>query len=190
MTKNKIYVDYDGVIVNTIKRIVDMYNEDFKYYKNFVKVKWTDINSWDFEECKCAPHIYFGNCFTQPRFFESLEYMDNAKEVLDKLSSKYEIVIVSMGIYPNLQCKEIWIKENLPYAEFIGVDFNNNCDKSHINMSDGILFIDDSAKNLNTNCDNLAVFGDVYEWNKNWHGLRLHNWYDVERYLLGRSEKY
>ena len=40
--------------------------------------------------------------------------MDNAKEALNILKENYEIVIVSMGIKPNLFGKEIWIKDNLP----------------------------------------------------------------------------
>ena len=187
MTKNRIYVDFDGCIVNTIKRITEMYNEDFKYYKCFKEIHWTDINSWDFKECTCATGVYFDYCFTQPRFFEGLEYIDNAKEVLDRLSKKHEIVIVSMGIHSNLKGKEIWIKENIPYAKFVGVSFTDYYDKSHIDMSDGILFLDDNSSNLNTNAEKLAVFGDVYEWNKDWEGIRLHNWYDVEKFLIERG---
>ena len=45
--------------------------------------------------------------------------MDNAKEVLNRLKNKYEIMIVSMGVEPNLFGKEIWIKDNLLFAKFI-----------------------------------------------------------------------
>ena len=40
LKKNKIYVDYDGCIVNTIKCICSLYNEDFQYYKNFIPINW------------------------------------------------------------------------------------------------------------------------------------------------------
>lgn len=34
----KLYIDFDGVIVNTIKAIVSLYDEDFKYYDNYKKI--------------------------------------------------------------------------------------------------------------------------------------------------------
>lgn len=190
MSKNtKIYLDFDGCIVNTIKRIVDMYNEDFKYYENFTKISWTDIDTWQFNECKCANHSQLNTYFNTPRFFNGLEFMDNAKEVLDRISNSYEIIIVSMGRTPNLKCKEIWIKDNLPYAKFIPINFNEHIDKHHIDMSDGILMLDDKSSNLNTNAKNLAVFGDEYSWNNHWEGVRLHNWYEVERFIPHLEQK-
>ena len=181
--KKKIYLDFDGCIVNTIKAVVDTYNEDFRYYNNFKKVDWTDIFHWDFRELKYADMDYINLLFTQPRFFKRLEFMDNAKEVLKELSEKYEIVIVSMGITPNLRAKKNWIRKHLPYAKFVGVNYFKYYNKDHIDMSDGILFLDDSESNLKVNAQNIAVFGDVYPWNERWDGDRCSNWYDVKRML-------
>lgn len=50
-----LYIDFDGTLVNTIESIVGLYNEDFKYYKNFNYIRWWDIDTWGFEECNCAP---------------------------------------------------------------------------------------------------------------------------------------
>ncbi len=61
--------------------------------------------------------------------------MDNAKEVLDRLKDKFEIVIVSMGVRPNLFGKKIWIKDNLPFAKFIGIDMEKYKNKSCVDMS-------------------------------------------------------
>lgn len=110
--------------------------------------------------------------------------MDNAKEVLSYLIHEgYEICIVSMGTTQNLAGKNIWIKENLPYVKFLGCNFNTYKDKSHIDMSDGIL-IDDEQKHLNkSNAKTKICFGDEYEWNKEWNGDRCYNWYDVKKYL-------
>ena len=110
MSKPKIYCDYDSTIVNTIKAIVDLYNEDFKYYKKFEYIHWTDIRTWDFLECNCAKPEYINTYFNQQRFFDRVEFMDNAEEVLNRLKDKYEIIIVSMGYSPNLRAKEYWIK--------------------------------------------------------------------------------
>lgn len=181
----KLYVDYDGTIVNTISKICELYNEDFKFYKNFHPIKWWEINTWDFVECDCATPEYINTYFNQPRFFRNITYMDWAKEVLDELKEDYDITIVSSGYSPNLKAKEVWIKENLPYCNFIGVNLKKFNDKSHIDMADGI-FIDDSAHNLLTSNALINIcFGDEYEWNKNWTGLRCKNWNDIKTFLKG-----
>lgn len=43
-----LYIDFDGTLVNTIESIVGLYNEDFKYYKNFNYIRWWDIDTWGF----------------------------------------------------------------------------------------------------------------------------------------------
>ena len=186
MNKPKLFIDYDSTITNSIKAIVDLYNEDFKYYKKFEYVHWTDIRTWDFLECNCAKPEYINTYFNQQRFFDRVEFMDNAEEVLNRLKDKYEIIIVSMGYSPNLRAKEYWIKKHIPYAKFIGTNFKKHNDKSHIDMSDGI-FIDDNAKYLNTNAKYQICFGDIYEWNENWEGKRCFNWHEVEK-CLGELE--
>ena len=182
--KKKLYLDFDCTIVNTLKAITDMYNEDFKWYKKFKYINWWDVNTWDFLECDCATPEYINMYFNQPRFYEKLEYMDNAEEVLNRLKDEYEITIISMGYNPNIRGKAIWINEHVPYAKFIGVNFKEYENKEHIDMSDGYYF-DDNEKNLHTNAIENICFGDVYSWNENWQGRRCHNWYDVERFLKG-----
>lgn len=179
-----LYIDFDGTLVNTIESIVDLYNEDFKYYKNFNYIKWWDIDTWGFEECNCAPPGYIDLYFNQPRFFEKLKFMQWAQWAVKKLSQYYTIKIVSHGYSPNLKQKESYIKEWFPFAEFIGVNLKEYSDKAHIDMNDG-LFIDDSSKNLITsNAKENICFGEIYSWNKEWTGKRMNNWYEIQQYLL------
>lgn len=188
MTKPRIYCDFDNTIVNSIKTICDLYDEDYRYYPNYKYIHWTDIHTWDFEECTCAKSKHIKRYFTQPRFFEKLEFMDNAKEVLDRLKDKYKIVIVSIKIQPNLFGKEIWIKDNLSFAKFIGINMEKYKDKSCIDMSDGIL-IDDEQRYLdNSNANMKICFGDLYEWNEEWKDKRCFNWTELENYLMEGSE--
>ena len=178
----KLYLDFDwdGCIVNTIKAITDLYNEDFQYYKKFNYINWIDVNTWDFAECSCASPEYINTYFNQQRFFDRLEYMDWAKEILDELKDNYDITIVSSGYSPNLRAKEIWIRKNLPYCDFIGVNLKEYKDKSHVDMSSDVIFIDDSANNLITSNAKLKIcFGDKYPWNKDWTGIRCANWNDI-----------
>lgn len=183
----KIMIDFDGCIVNTIAVITKLYNEDFKYYKDFQPVDWREVNTWDFEELRCASKDYINTYFNQPRFFDSLEYMPLAKLVLDVLhNAGHKIIIVSAGYSPNLKGKEKWIKKNIPYAEFIGVNLKEHKDKSHVDMS-GCIFIDDSSNNLLTSNALMNIcFGEVYKWNEDWQGFRVSKWLDVYKILLGK----
>lgn len=175
----KLFLDFDGVIVNTIKCITDLYNEDFRSYKKFVPINWWEVSTWNFDELNCTTREYVDTYFNQPRFFKTIEYMPWARQIIDKLKDYYEIIIVSSGYSPNLVEKELWVKYNLPFCKFIGVNFKEYEDKAHVDMSDGI-FIDDSVKNLVTSNASIKIcFGDEYEWNKNWKGVRCANWCDV-----------
>ena len=179
----------DGCIVNTIKCICSLYNEDFQYYKNFIPINWWEVNTWDFAECNCATPEYINTYFNQQRFFDRIEYMDWAEKILDILNKYFEITIVSSGYLPNLIAKEKWVKEHLPYCSFIGVNLKEYKDKSHIDMSDSI-FIDDSASNLKTSNAAIKIcFGDEYPWNNKWKGIRCANWHEVENYIESVVDK-
>lgn len=178
-----LYVDFDCVIVNTIKRIVELYNDDHGYYKDFIPVDWTTVNTWKFEELYLEPYMIIDRYFSQPRFFRDLEWMDNAEEVLQRLSDKYEIKVVTIGTRENLVGKQLWLLKNMPYAKFMPVVIGEEDDKSSIDMSDGVLFDDSIINLINNNAAEKVCFGDVYSWNRNWNGTRCANWYDAERYL-------
>lgn len=177
--KKKLFLDFDGVIVNTIYTICSLYNEDFCKYTNYHYVDWTEIESWEFQELNCATREYIDIYFNQPRFFQNIRFMEHADYIMGKLSEKYDITIVSMGDAANLKLKEEWISENIPYCEFVGCDFKDCLDKSHIDMS-GATFVDDSVNNLeSSNASKKICFGDIYKWNEDWDGIRCWNWYDV-----------
>lgn len=180
-----IYLDFDGCIVDTIKCIISLYNEDFQYYKKFKHINWWEINTWNFAECNCASSEYINTYFNQKRFFDRLEFMDlETKETILLLQQVYDVKIVTHGFAPNLVGKKEWIQKNLPTVEMIGVDLKKYKDKSHIDMRNGF-FIDDNSKNVITsNAKKKAVFGDIYSWNKDWTGTRMANWTEVKRYLL------
>ena len=182
--KSKLYIDFDNTLVCSIKCICDLYNEDFKYFPDFKYINWIDMKTWEFKELSLANKDYILSYFGQPRFFEKVEFMDNAFEVIsDLLKVEYEIYIVSMGTQQNLLGKEMWIKEHISDIHFVGIDMGQYKNKSHIDMSDGIL-IDDEKRYLDSsNAKTKICFGDTYNWNKEWEGVRCYNWYDVKRYM-------
>lgn len=181
---DKIFLDFDNTITNSAKAICDIYNEDFSYYKDFSHINWWDIDTWDFKELKCASKKYLLSYFNQPRFFKILEAMPWVERVIDDLCKVYPVEVISLGTYANLKLKEEWIFEKFPNVQFTGVLSSKFKDKSHIDMKNGF-FLDDNEKYLSSvNASDIACFGDIYSWNKNWKGKRLANWMDVDNYLL------
>lgn len=174
----KIYVDYDSCMVDSVKAICDLYNMDFKYYKNFAPINPKDVYTWDFYELKCSNPDYLNTYFTQPRFFEIVEFFPYCLNKLNFFNENgYEINIVSLGYYPNITIKKEWCNKKIPYANFIGIDFEDSIDKSTIDMSDGEIFIDDNSKYLkSSNCKRCVMFGDRKQWNENWNGEIMKNW--------------
>jgi len=184
-TNKKLFIDYDGVTVSTIEQVVSIYDMDFKSHKDYKKIDWSQIDSWEFKELTLTTREHINTYFEDCRFFKTLNFMENAFEVITSLSEEYEIIIVTMGTTTNLKMKEEWLKNNLPcMSEFIGVNFNQYKDKSHIDMSSSFAFIDDSSNNLETsNANTKILYGDFYSWNTEWTGLRLYNWTDVKLHL-------
>lgn len=184
--KRKLYLDMDGTITNTIKKICEMYAEDYCGHPKYNEPKWYLVETWNFEDqCPLASKYKIDRYFNEERFFDGLEFMENGEEIIHRLSNHFDIYVVSMGDKKNLKLKDLWLKEHLPYIKsLIGCDFNEVSDKSHVDMSGGIL-IDDSSINLETsNVDLKILYGDIYQWNKNWKGIRKFNWTEVEDFLL------
>lgn len=184
--KQNLFIDYDGTIVNTIKAIVSMYDEDFKYYSNYKKVNWEEIETWNFSELAAATPEYINTYFNQQRFFDRVEFMPDAENILRKLSKKYNIIIVSHGFPPNLKAKEIWVKEHMSYAKFIGVNMKKYNDKSNVDMKNGV-FIDDRQDNLETSNAKIKIcFGKLYFWNSKITPdiFNCFTWKEVEELLL------
>lgn len=181
----KIFIDLDGVVFDTIAKIVDLYNTDYVYYKDFKVVLPSDIKTWDFNELTLETKENIDKYFNQPRFFMDLPLMKSAKWIINKLHNNlgFKIIFCSSGSYPNLQLKKIWIEKYFSYADFIPVEMSMYADKSHIDMADSYL-IDDCSKNLYTsNAKNKICFGDIYPWNEDWNGIRVNNWVELFGYI-------
>lgn len=78
--KPKLFLDFDGCIVDSIRAIVDLYNDDFQAYPNFRYMHPDDIHTWNFTECECATKDAINAYFNVPRFFKELQFMPMAQQ--------------------------------------------------------------------------------------------------------------
>ena len=193
MSKTKLFLDFDNTIVDTIAAVVSLYNEDYSSHDGFIPINPKVVTSWEFKECNLATYGEIDKYFGDERFFQRIKLYPGARQALRSLSHMYNIAIVSHGYAKNLKLKEKWVKDKLfkeifdssCNAEFIGVDWKEYSDKSHVDMSDSI-FVDDSIKNLKTsNAKYKILYGEYMDWNnmKN-EFIRCKNWKNLTRQIL------
>lgn len=186
---DKIYIDFDGVIVDTIAAIVGLYNDDFRYYKNFKEIKPEDIQTYGFEECTCASKEVINMYFNTPRLFQHMEMMPKAWDSIWDLTHDFSVQVVSHGYSPNLAIKKDWIELELCYGiDFQGINLKQHSDKSCVDMKNGI-FIDDKLSNLETsNAAHKILFGKEYEWNRGYNPEKIHRCYGWEEVMKTINE--
>lgn len=181
MSKIKIFLDFDGTAVDSVRAYCDVYNKLFNGKANHTKV-----NRWDLaDECPKAVK-YVEDIFASKEFFDYLELIDqDTKDVLDQIKQNYEVIICSIGTPENISRKAEWVNRNLDIQDMILISKHNaTMDKSLVNMSNSII-IDDNENNLfSSDADIKICFGEVKSWNENWDGLRAKNWKELGELLL------
>lgn len=186
LSKPKLFLDFDCTIIDSIKAYCDVYNELFKHHPEFKQANWWQCEKYNLSDV-CPLVKEPNDIFANKMFFEQCEFInDNTKDIIQKLSEEYKIVICSIGRPKNISYKVLWIEENLPFITNYVMITNDTCkmDKSIVDMNNAI-FIDDVSANLfSSNAKYKICFGDIYEWNCDWQGKRCFNWTDIERLLL------
>lgn len=187
MTKKTIYLDFDGVVVDTKKAFVDYYNNHYNDHPEYAFADHTKCNMWNYYDiCPLAANDV-ESIFGEKEVFDRLEFFEDAEKFIKKLNKKFNIIIVSLGTYDNIHHKSKWIKDNMPFIHesvLLAKGTGEMMDKSVVNMIDGI-FIDDVSKNLfSTNARLKINYGPEYKWNEDWSGLRIDGWDKMYTFLI------
>ena len=188
MSKPKFFVDFDITIVDSIKKICELYNSYWQYHPKFIPADHTKIQQYNFKDV-CPLLTTALSLFEDKLFFEDLEFIEpNTYEVLEKLNKKYQLIVVSVGTPKNIAMKANWLNDNLSFIKDYILLYNDGCkmDKSVVNM-DNSIFVDDIPSNLaSTNAKIKIQFGKIYPWNK--EGLNKYdhclNWSEIEERFL------
>ena len=186
--KKKLYIDFDGVLADTVRAICQMYVEDYSLYAEFDVVAPEEIDTWDFEELDLLSDQMLHHYFNTGRFFTCLYPIDKqAVDYLKELSKFYDIRICTIGQPENLHGKQEWFSiEYMDVAQDIPIIGILDCDKSAIDMSDAIV-VDDSQDMLDsTNAAIKICFGPEKGWNKDWEGVRCKGWKELKDFLMER----
>jgi len=186
--KNKMFLDFDSTIVDSLKSFTDVYNILYLNYPEFKLADPNKVCQYNLK-CQCPLIDRVLDIFEHKLFFENLEFINhNTYDVLERLNEKYQLIIVTIGNYINLSRKALWLEKKLPFIKDCLLISNDGCkmDKSIINMSgSGNIFVDDVSSNLfSSNAETKILFGKRFEWNMNWEGENCLNWSEIKYRFL------
>lgn len=170
MSKGLIYIDIDGVVLDSVSGILKARSiiDGVDYTKQVVK-KWNMTDA--------IPHLTdrgVESLFASDLFWREVKFIKGAKEFITKHQNR--TVVCSMGDYRNQLKKIEFLNKHFHNISMLPVISTVNTDriigKHLIRMTENDVFIEDSASNLNTNFAGLNVLfndkGDFdCEWNKN-----------------------
>jgi len=172
----KIVLDFDSTIVNTSKTIHNIYKEE----RGDNSSNFNPKHDWDFKGLLPSDYVPRAlELFTEKKFTDNLVPMENAIEVLTRLSEKHEIWICTKHHPLRVQYTEKWVRKNLPFAKVVYV---TSFDKSIVC---GDIYLDDRMDALDSVIDNfwyVLCYGD-YNWNKEWEYMRITSWLQFEKFV-------
>lgn len=190
MHKRKLFIDYDGTIIDTIDAFCSVYNELYCNHPYFKTAESDLVNQYNMkDQCPLVDNVL--DIFQHELFFKFARLInDNTYEVLVDLSKKYQLIICSIGTPRNIAYKACWLEKKLPFIKDYVLISNPNCymNKSIVNMEDSI-FLDDIPSNLiSSNCNekDKYLFGKRYPWNDEslWNSKWCSDWNEVGDRLL------
>ncbi len=190
MSKQKLFLDFDNTICNSIQSFCSVYNIFYQDQTDFKPAIWQDVKMWNFlDQCPIleGDKEKVHNIFEHNLFFNNLELMDDCtREVIEKLCEKYTVIVASIGTPLNIARKSLWLRDNLPCIKdyVLLVNDGNVMCKELVNMESAV-FLDDVVSNLDSvNAKHKIIFGKEYIWNLGSSYERCMNWTDVGRLLL------
>lgn len=181
MRYNKIFVDFDETIAESILAITEIMNK-----KNGTYIRPQQVKSWDFLDVYPSLNKHeLEQMFESEEFFSILKCKPYAKEVLSELSKEYEIELVTVASDKAIGLKRKFIEENFPFIRNIyQIKFGES--KSLVDMSGGIFF-DDVTKNLydsNALEKVMIVNNPGSEWNVGWSGEKINSWTEAYKFFV------
>lgn len=166
---SKIYLDADGVILQSIQASVQLLDEMYG-----IKLKPEDVVNWNFHESLTSGQIE--QMFSDPKFFDIVHIYDGVGSFIERYIDK--ITVVTKGDSDNIRLKGEYFEQlGLQEMKYIGLPLNKS--KGCVDMS-GALFIDDCVANLNESNAMIKIlfreFNNNADWQRGWSGLEMRSW--------------
>jgi len=170
-----IIIDFDGVIYDSIKRFIDIYNNEY-----LDKVDYKTCKTWNFKECKkIQDRQEIFKIFDRDDFyFEDEKYfIKDSIRAVNYLSQKSNVTIATCGTNKSNFNKQSLCEKVFPNCNFIGIT-NSSSFEIGKDAIFGDYIIDDHIKNLETNKsrNKLLFEPNKMDWNSSWVGEVIKTW--------------
>jgi len=189
MFKLACYLDFDGTIVDSCDAMAAWYNYTYQFYKDFKPAIGKDIYKWDGkDQLTLSQEGDIVKIFNSDFFFEHVKPNKDAHDVLKRMheSSKFELIVCSIGTAENISKKVLYLKENFPFIKqhiMLVQDYSSDLKMNKSILRGKAILLDDHVDNLYTSKVEFPVLyknnGDR-EWNIGWDGRRATSWLDFE----------
>lgn len=177
----KIFIDIDGVLWNTAKSIVNLYNKKYRHNGN-----WEEAMEWNFSPAipVGTPESIIDQLFASHEIYEGDHTIEGAVEYINNLNKEFSnVYFCTVGKNINNSQKLKMLKRLVPEVKVITISFPEEvfADKSMINM-EGSIFIDDHSKNLKSSNAKYKILFEPYgekNWNIGFKGIKIKSWKEV-----------
>ena len=173
----RIAIDMDEVMADTMARCLDLYNTQFNRQLTVDHFHGRPV----FEVIDAEHRAQVLDYFNREEFFAGIELMDDSQEVMRELAGKFELFVASaaMDVPCSFTAKFEWLQRYFPFIPASHIVF---CGDKSILLADYL--IDDNIRNL-------ARFhgeGIIFTAPHNVHETRfrrVNHWQDVRKLFLG-----
>lgn len=176
----RIAIDMDEVVADSLGEHLKRYNAKFATTIDREALK----GSWLRE---VIPTEHWRDCWDMVNcedFFENLNVMPGAQEVIERLNKQHEIYIVTaaMEVPPSLAPKYRWLQRHFPFVSPLNYVF---CGHKHVVAADYL--IDDHPKHFKLFPGEGILFDAPHNHNVTGY-RRVHNWHEAEE-LFANAEQ-
>lgn len=184
----KIGIDLDEVVVEFARGYLKLYN--LKYKRNILFENIFSYNLWEPLGISREEVFQLADEYYNSEDFESIEFIKDAKEALQKLSKNNKLFIVTSRPVKIKEKTEIFFKKNFPFINFDIIHSGDLFDgqgkpKAEICMEKGLdVFIED-RKEYALECAKKKIKVLLFDkpWNKNCKTpeniIRVYNWKEI-----------
>jgi 5'(3')-deoxyribonucleotidase len=172
----RIAIDMDEVMANTMQHFLDRYNGDFDR-----RLTLTDFHGLDiFDVIEGDHHPHVRQYFQSAEFFSNINVMEGSQETVKDLTKKYDVFVVSaaMDVPKSFSAKFEWLNQYFPFLPPARIVF---CGDKSIIAADYL--IDDYVRNL-VNFPGKGVIFTAHHNVDETRFPRVNNWQEVRGMFL------
>jgi 5'(3')-deoxyribonucleotidase len=172
----RIAIDMDEVMADTMQHCLDLYNADFDRELTLAHFYGLDM----FDVIEAAHHLHVRSYFQSEEFFANIQVMEGSQETVRDLVRKYDVFVVSaaMDVPKSFSAKFEWLNQHFPFVPSARIVFCG--DKSIISAD---YLIDDNVRNL-ANFPGEGIIFTAHHNVRETRFRRVNNWEEVRAMFL------